>query len=832
MVRPVRTARSIRVLTPYERGRRNRRTIDGVVLAVASVATGLAAAAGYAAPAQDKQAASSVTTVLGWAEALWRTAFVAALALAVLVVVAVVVRRRWDLVRDLVAALALGFALAVLLGRAVVADWLPFGSHLLSRWGFPEVRIAATTAILVVIAPELVRPIRRLAVVLVLLAAVGVVALGAALPSAALGALALGLGAAAVVRLVFGTAAGFQPAATIRAELAMLGIETSDLRPAERQRVGCTEYVGQDSAGGPLKVRVLGRDAQDTQRISRRWRSLAYRDPRRSAPVGRLEQVEHEALATVMAAQAGVRVPEVVTATLGTQGDAIIVTRQPGIDPLEDASPGSVTDALLRALWKEVATLHASGMSHGRLNARNVAVIEGKPVLLDFSVATLGAPPTAIDIDVAELLVASTVLVGPDRALASALHGAGVDAVKGAIPFLERAALSPHVRDLAHDHEVELKALREAAAAATHEKVPELVALRRIRPRDFLFTALVALAAYLLITKLAKIGFGTIYHELRSSDLAWVSVAFVLANLTYIPQAIALRGAVPTPLPLGPCVALESAVKFLNLTVPGSAGSVALHVRFLQKQGAATGEAVASGAIVGLSDTSRPGAARRLPAAVRPAALRHEAAERSSAVGHVRGGDLRDPRRLRWWRCWRCRRFAAAWSRRSGLRSTRSGRWRSSGHKLAQLFGGALVAEVLFALTLGRGLTRLRPPPAAGPADPRQRRGLVARRPRSRPRGDRCRRGGDRRRPRGARRARVDGLRRRAHPPSLHVLHPADLGVLLAPLATANRARLTPPRSGGRCRRRRRSRAPGRGAAGRASGGRARSTGGRRLRRR
>ena len=533
-----------------------------------------------------------------------------------------------------------------------------------------------------------------------LLAAVGVVALGAALPSAALGALALGLGAAAVVRLVFGTAAGFQPVATIRAELAMLGIETSDLRPAERQRVGCTEYVGHDSGGGPLKVRVLGRDAQDTQRISRRWRSLAYRDPRRSAPVGRLEQVEHEALATVMAAQAGVRVPEVVTATLGTQGDAIVVTRQPDIDPLEDASPGSVTDALLRALWKEVATLHASGMSHGRLNARNVAVIEGKPVLLDFSVATLGAPPTAIDIDVAELLVASTVLVGPDRALASALHGVGVDAVKGAIPFLERAALSPHVRDLAHDHEVELKALREAAAAATHEKVPELVALRRIRPRDFLFTALVALAAYLLITKLAKIGFGTIYHELRSSDLAWVSVAFVLANLTYIPQAIALRGAVPTPLPLGPCVALESAVKFLNLTVPGSAGSVALHVRFLQKQGAATGEAVASGAIVGLSDTSvqvllvvcllpfvqlhfdTKQLSGALPSGTFVAVIFAILATAVVAVLAVPALRRRVVPQIR-----------AAFH---ALRAVAS-----SGHKLAQLYGGALVTEVLFALTLG-----------------------------------------------------------------------------------------------------------------------------------
>jgi hypothetical protein len=50
--------------------------------------------------------------------------------------VVVLYRRRWDLLRDIVVALALGLVLAVLLGRAVVADWLPFGNHLLSNWGF------------------------------------------------------------------------------------------------------------------------------------------------------------------------------------------------------------------------------------------------------------------------------------------------------------------------------------------------------------------------------------------------------------------------------------------------------------------------------------------------------------------------------------------------------------------------------------------------------------------------------------------------------------------------------------------------------------------------
>ena len=219
--------------------------------------------------------------------------------------------------------------------------------HLLSQWGYPEVRLGAATTVLVVVGPELVRPVRLLAIWLVPLAALGAVVFAAALPSAVLGALALGLASAALVRLVFGTAAGVPPAADIKAALATLGVEVPDLRPAARQRIGSAEYVGHDAEGRPLKVRVLGRDAQDTQRLARWWRSLSYRDPPRSVAVGRLEQVEHEALATLFVAQSGVRVPQVVTAALGPSGDALVVTRQPDVEPLENLPPEEVSDDML-----------------------------------------------------------------------------------------------------------------------------------------------------------------------------------------------------------------------------------------------------------------------------------------------------------------------------------------------------------------------------------------------------------------------------------------------------------------------------------------------------
>jgi glycosyltransferase 2 family protein len=591
------------LLAEAEPGRRNRRPIDVVLLGVAALVVGLGAVVAESGAAQNDSVGQALVTVLGWAPAIWQIALVSALVLALAIIADALYRRRWALLRDAVVALLLVAGLASVLGRVVEADWLPVEAHLFSRWGFPELRLAFVVAVLAVAGPELVLFVRRLALWLIPLAALGTVAIEAASPADALGGLALGLGAGALVRLAFGSAAGVPPAARIRAALASLGVEVNDLSAAERQRMGAAEYVGHDTEGHALKVRALGRDAQDTQRLARRWRSLAYRDPPRSVAVGRLEQVEHEALATLIAAQAGVRVPEVVTAALGPEGDALVVTREPSGEALELWDPDQVSDELLEELLRQVGLLHAAGISHGRLNMSNVVLADEGPMLVSLSAATLGAPQSALDMDVAEILVASAVLVGSERALRKAVDGGWGDAVARVLPYLQRAALTPHLRDLARTHEVGLKDLRTAAAAATGQEVPEIAPLRRIRVKDVVLMVAFVFAAYLVITQLAEIGFRTIADELSEADLAWVVLALILAQTAFIGSAVSVRGAVRTPLALLPCVVLQSAIKFVNLTVPSSAGRIGMNLRFLQQMGVPRGEAVAAGAVDDVSET-------------------------------------------------------------------------------------------------------------------------------------------------------------------------------------------------------------------------------------
>jgi glycosyltransferase 2 family protein len=591
------------LLTATEPGGRNRRTVDGVFLLAAAIVIGLTAVVASETPGVDADVAQALTTLLGWANGFWRAAFVALLLVAAVVVLDVLLRRRWRLARDLLVAAVLLAAVGLTLGGIVESDWFPVKGHLLSQWGYPELRLAAAAAVLVVAGPELVRWLRLFAVWLVPFAALGTVVLGAALPSGALAGMAVGLAVGAAVRLMFGSAAGLPSTEKVRASLTALGVELKDLAPAKRQRIGTADYVGHDLAGHAVKARVLGHDSQDTQWFARHWRLLAYRDPPRSAPIGRLEQVEHEALATFMADQAGVRVPEVVLAAPDGDGNAILVTRQPDVEPLELSSADQVSDKLLEAVWDQVDHLHKAGISHGRLNASNMLVTEDRPMLVDLSAATLSAPQSALDIDIAELLVACTVLVGPDRALSRAVDAGWGDSLIRISPYLQRAALTPHLRDLARTHEVGLKKLRADVASATGQEVAEVAPLRRIRARDLLLTAALIFAAYVLISKLAQVGFDTIYRELKQADVAWVVVALLLAQSSFIGTGISVRGSVATPLPLLPCVLLQSAIKFINLTVPSSAGRIGIDLRFLQRLGASTPEAVAAGALDDASET-------------------------------------------------------------------------------------------------------------------------------------------------------------------------------------------------------------------------------------
>ena len=345
-------------------------------------------------------------------------------------------------------------------------------------------------------------------------------------------------------------------------------------------------------------IRVLGRDEADAQLMSKFWRSLAYKDGGPTLHSTRLEDVEAQAYALLLAERAGVHVPPVVVAGSAGPGMALIASRTPAGQLLADLDPASITDAMLDDLWKQVAELHAARVAHGRLNATHV-VVDGSTVgIADFEFATGAAATGRRAADVAELLVSTALLVGDDRAVAAARAGLGDDAIIEALPYLQPAALSRDLRpDRRHRKErsKEVASVRAAAAAAVGTEEPPLQELHRVSGTNLMMAVGTLIAVFALLSQVGSPQ--ELWDTITSGDLFWLILAMIVSLLTNFATAIALMGTVPINLPLIRTAELQLSMSFSNLAVP-AIGGMAAQIRFLQKQGVDLASAVASGGLL------------------------------------------------------------------------------------------------------------------------------------------------------------------------------------------------------------------------------------------
>jgi uncharacterized membrane protein YbhN (UPF0104 family)/tRNA A-37 threonylcarbamoyl transferase component Bud32 len=447
--------------------------------------------------------------------------------------------------------------------------------------------------------PYVTRPTRRVGRLLLVILAVSALYLGTAYPNDLLGGLVVGWAVAAGVHLAFGSPGGRPTSAQVAAALAQVGLPVTGVRLAAVQPPGATIMLA-DGSDGELLVKLVGRDEADARLASKLWRFVYYKDSGPTLFLSRAHQLQHEAFTTLLARTGGVRTPDVLLA--GTAGPriALKVERALAGAALVDVDPDSVRDGALSDIWQQVGFLHAARVSHGSLDGHHVIVTDsdGGAALVDFSTALSPSTPEHRAADIAELLVATSVLVGEERAVASAIAGVGAAEVVAALPLLQPAALTHRGRVAAGPSRKELRArldrLRQTAADATGSPAPPLEQLYRVRTSSVVMAvgALVAVAGLL-----GAVGDPSkLLDSLRSADASWIALAFVLTMVTNVGYAFALMGAVKRKLPLGPNIELQVASSFSNLAIP--LGGAGLQVRFLQKQGVPLAAAVAAGGLL------------------------------------------------------------------------------------------------------------------------------------------------------------------------------------------------------------------------------------------
>ena len=519
---------------------------------------------------------------------------IAALAVPLAVVVGLVVKRRWHRLLMVALAGAAGAGLFALLDAGLslhrqIPDGVTGDTWVLSS-RFPSLPfLAAVAAVATLGKPWLSRSWRRSCDWgVVVLAGAMAIAGTAGVPEVAL-AVASGAAAGAAVLVVFGAPNRRPAPATVAGSLREAGLPVTDLALQLAPTGRAQRYVATMAEGPPLFVKVYAQDARDADLLYRSYRTLMLRGPGDERPSTSLaHDVEHQALLLMLARRAGVRCPEVEA--LARLGDGSVALALECIDGelLDALPPDQIDDALLDAVWREVATIHAARLAHRALRAGNILVGAGRPTIIDLSFGEESATPRSQAIDRAELLASLAALVGPERALAAAARVLDSDDLATALPYLQPLALSASTR-----HQVSkglLTELRTGTAEVTGEEVPPLERLVRVRPRTLMTVAVLTGAFYLLLPQLANVDDSV--RAMQSANWAWVAVCVLVSGLTYVASAIGMAGGVPERLPFVPTVMAQLASSFVNRVTPANVGGMALNVRFMQKSGVDSGAAV------------------------------------------------------------------------------------------------------------------------------------------------------------------------------------------------------------------------------------------------
>ena len=520
-----------------------------------------------------------------------------------LLVAAAFLARRRRLARDLaisgVGAWAAGRLLGVIVGgHETVGNGLKVLIRLDDSPSFPVVRLAVVTAVICAAAPYVTRPVRRVGQGLVLCLALAALYLGTGLPNDVVAAVVLGWGVAAAVHLLFGSPGGRPTRAQVTDALAELGLDVDGMLIAPYTRADGTVMYAHDAVG-EVRIRVLGRDEADAQLLSKFWRFLMYKDGGSQVHLTRLEDVQQEAFALLLAERSGARVPDVLVVGSAGPGTAVLATRQPEGTGLVDLLPAELTDEVLRAVWSEVRLLHAARVAHGRLNASHVLLTPDGPEIVDLVDASYGADDARRRADIAELLVSVAMLVGNERAVASAYASLGADTLAGALSYLQSPALSTETRAFMPHNRKELEhrlgELRTLVASTAGVDEPPLQQLYRVNTTNLLMAVGSLVAVFALLGQIGDPG--ELWNTITAANGWWLLLALSLSLATNIPSAVALMGTVPRPLPLWRTAELQLSMSFSNLAVP-SVGGMAAQVRFLQKQGIDLTSTVAAGFVL------------------------------------------------------------------------------------------------------------------------------------------------------------------------------------------------------------------------------------------
>lgn len=399
----------------------------------------------------------------------------------------------------------------------------------------------------------------------------------------AVGGISVGL----IFRLILGTPSTRPSLDQVVAELSEFELSTANLT-----EITPTTYRATLKSGKAVRLEILDRDADRAGFISALWRTLRLRGIESGAGFSMRTKAERLTLANLAARNAGIAAAELF-AIKEVTADAIVVLREEVLTEEITANTPNLNQ-VLDQVWHQLAKLHQSDIAHRQATLDSFGLQNGKIVVSNLDYAVVAASKLLMALDVAELLLATTHLVGAESAVDIASKHYSTSKVFFAGRLLQPIAMSSTSRAKLKNNKSSLADLRTALANLGFEPDGTVINIERLKPRNIILLVVSVAAGYAILNQLAEVNLIQIF---TTADPSWVLIALVFSSLTYIGATFSLTAFVSQKVSWLHALIAQLAAKFITLVTPPAVGAVSVNVRFLQRSGIHPGIAGASVAI-------------------------------------------------------------------------------------------------------------------------------------------------------------------------------------------------------------------------------------------
>ncbi len=389
--------------------------------------------------------------------------------------------------------------------------------------------------------------------------------------------------------------------ALVRAGVAPVRVVRLEDAPESRSFDDRT-YEVTSADGRILQAIVMDADRQVVGTVSRLWRAVRLRGVEGRSIVSLRQAAERAALATYAARAGGVRTPGLVG--MAEAADSMLLVNEHVDDavPLRELPDDAVTDTLLAALWEQIRRLHAAGIAHRSLTSASVLVASGgehpRIWLTGWDSADVAASELSRRMDVTQVVAMLATRVGATRAVDSAARALPYAEVAAVGPLLQAVVLPRRTRVEVRERRAVLSEVRAALVDRMPDADVEPQRLVRFGARSVLTVILPVVAAIIVLT---SVNVDEVSTALASSDWRWAAVAFLLGLATFLGAGLAFAAFAPVRISLWSATLVHAVGAFVGLVTPAGLGSAALNLRMLTKRGVTMSLAVATVALVQVS---------------------------------------------------------------------------------------------------------------------------------------------------------------------------------------------------------------------------------------